>query len=52
MGITPYYASLMDPHDPSCPVRRQAVPTIAETMTGTWDMQDPLDETKIRRYLG
>ncbi|HHT89812.1 MAG: lysine 2,3-aminomutase [Bacillota bacterium] len=46
MGITPYYASLMDPHDPSCPVRRQAVPTIAETMTGTWDMQDPLDETK------
>lgn len=44
MGITPYYASLMDPDDPGCPVRRQAVPTIAETLTGQADMQDPLDE--------
>ena len=26
MGITPYYASLMDPDDPSCPIRRQAIP--------------------------
>ena len=44
MGITPYYASLMDPDDPSCPVRKQAVPTISETMAGIADMQDPLDE--------
>ena len=44
MGITPYYASLMDPDDPGCPVRRQAIPTIGETITGTADMQDPLDE--------
>src|SRR5512136_1240123 len=27
MAITPYYASLMDPDDPSCPIRKQAVPT-------------------------
>jgi len=46
MGITPYYASLMDPHDPGCPVRRQAIPTIAETRAGTGDMRDPLDEIK------
>src|SRR5690554_3702486 len=44
MGITPYYASLMDPDDPACPVRRQAIPTIYETLAGTADMQDPLDE--------
>jgi lysine 2,3-aminomutase len=44
MGITPYYASLMDPDDPACPVRRQAVPTIYETMSGIADMQDPLNE--------
>ncbi|NLL48026.1 MAG: lysine 2,3-aminomutase [Firmicutes bacterium] len=44
MGITPYYASLMDPQDPTCPVRRQAVPTVMETMAGISDMQDPLDE--------
>lgn len=46
MGITPYYASLMDPDDPYCPVRRQAVPTISEALPGTADMQDPLHEEK------
>jgi glutamate 2,3-aminomutase len=29
-GISPYYASLMDPDDPACPVRRQAVPSVLE----------------------
>src|SRR6476646_3021149 len=27
MGITPYYASLMDPNDPKCPIRMQSVPS-------------------------
>ena len=44
MGITPYYASLMDPEDPHDPVRMQAVPTIAETHVGSADLEDPLDE--------
>ncbi len=44
VGITPYYASLMDPKDPRCPVRMQAVPTIAETKRGEADMLDPLHE--------
>lgn len=44
VGITPYYASLMDPKDPSCPVRMQAVPTLAETHRGEADMLDPLHE--------
>ncbi len=44
MGITPYYASLMDPDDPHCPVRMQAVPTIAETHISVADMEDPLHE--------
>lgn len=44
MGITPYYASLMDPDDPHCPVRMQAVPTIYETHTGAADLEDPLHE--------
>lgn len=30
-AITPYYASLMDKHDPNCPIRMQAIPSIAET---------------------
>lgn len=29
-GISPYYASLMDPADPKCPVRMQGVPSALE----------------------
>lgn len=38
MAITPYYASLMDPDDPNCPIRKQAVPTPLELQRGkrTW----------------
>jgi lysine 2,3-aminomutase len=44
LGITPYYAALMDKNDPSCPVRMQAVPVINETHIGAADMLDPLHE--------
>lgn len=44
VGITPYYASLMDPEDPRCPVRMQAVPVMQETMRTEADMADPLHE--------
>lgn len=44
MGITPYYASLMDSNDPNCPIRKQAVPTIMETYESVADMEDPLSE--------
>jgi lysine 2,3-aminomutase len=44
VGITPYYASLMDPDDYRCPVRMQAVPVLAETRRGAGDMEDPLHE--------
>jgi lysine 2,3-aminomutase len=41
--ITPYYASLMHPEDPACPIRRQVVPRTAEgrDLAG---LSDPLDE--------
>lgn len=29
-GTTPYFASLMDPDDPACPIRRQVVPSLKE----------------------
>jgi len=29
-GTTPYFAGLMDPDDPACPIRRQVVPSIQE----------------------
>ncbi|MEW6724128.1 MAG: lysine 2,3-aminomutase [Bacillota bacterium] len=44
MAVTPYYATLMDPDDPHCPVRMQAVPTARELTVGRNDMLDPLHE--------
>lgn len=44
MGITPYYAAHMDKNDHRCPIRMQAVPTIAETHISSADMTDPLHE--------
>jgi lysine 2,3-aminomutase len=46
MAITPYYAALMDPDDPSCPVRLQSVPTMDETMVSAVDLEDPLAEER------
>jgi lysine 2,3-aminomutase len=43
-SIPPYYANLMDPDDPNCPVRLQAVPRIQETHFSTADRHDPLYE--------
>jgi len=44
MAITPYYASLMDPDDPGCPIRKQAVPVAAELQSGRAESEDPLYE--------
>jgi len=44
MSITPYYATLMDPVNQRCPIRRQAVPTDKELRIDRWDMIDPLHE--------
>ncbi|MDP6946421.1 MAG: KamA family radical SAM protein [Myxococcota bacterium] len=44
MAITPYYAALMDPDDPTCPIRRQAVPDPAELEPSPVDLVDPLGE--------
>ena len=44
MAITPYYLSLIDPEDRNCPVRKQAIPTGAETHQSAADLLDPLHE--------
>ncbi len=46
MAITPYYATLMNPSNPICPIRRQAVPTFQETKISKCDSTDPLHESK------
>lgn len=44
MAITPYYASLIDPADPFCPVRLQAIPRVQEVQPSEDDLEDPLAE--------
>ncbi len=44
IAITPYYLSLCDPHDASCPVRKQCVPDAREADAVPGDLADPLGE--------
>jgi lysine 2,3-aminomutase len=44
VSVTPYYASLMDPDDPTCPVRMQGVPTPAELVIHSEDLEDAISE--------
>jgi lysine 2,3-aminomutase len=44
LAITPYYLSLCDRHDPSCPIRRQCVPRSEESVDAPGDLVDPLGE--------
>ncbi|WP_407570867.1 lysine 2,3-aminomutase [Deinococcus altitudinis] len=46
LDITPYFASLMDAEDPTCPVRRQVIPTHHELENFTSMMEDSLAEDK------
>ena len=41
--ITPYYAALMDPEDPECPIRRQVIPRLVELQDPV-GLSDPLEE--------
>ena len=44
VSVTPYYASLMDPDDPTDPVRMQGVPTPAELVIHAEDLEDAVSE--------
>ena len=44
VAITPYYASLLDPHDPSAPLRRCVVPVVDECLHTSGEAEDPLCE--------
>ncbi len=44
LGITPYFFNLIHREDPSCPIRRQVVPRVEETVSSSWDMSDPCGE--------
>ncbi len=44
VSVTPHFASLMNPFDPQCPIRRQVVPTSEEFVVSAGDMEDPCGE--------
>ncbi len=44
VDVTPYFASLMDPDDPHCPIRRQVIPTQHEIEPFEAEMIDSLAE--------
>ena len=44
LAITPYFFNLIDRNNPDCPIRRQVIPRIEETVTAPWEMIDPCGE--------
>lgn len=44
VNVTPYYLSLISPDDPSQPLRRTIIPTLAELNIGPGESTDPLHE--------
>ena len=48
LGLTPYYASLIDPVDPMQPLRRTKIPSTAEFTLSPGEYDDPLGEETHR----
>lgn len=46
VDVTPYFASLIDPHDPHDPIRQQIIPTDREMVPFTSMMEDSLAEDR------
>lgn len=43
-AITPHYFSLIDPENPECPIRKQVIPRIEESLVDPSEMADPCGE--------
>jgi lysine 2,3-aminomutase len=44
VGLTPFYASLVDPDNPNCPLRRTMIPVADEFSLERGEDEDPLNE--------
>jgi lysine 2,3-aminomutase len=44
LAVTPHYFNLIDRDDPSCPIRRQVIPSVEEGYDSPYDMADPCGE--------
>jgi len=44
LAVTPYFFNLIDRDNPDCPIRRQVIPRVEETIAAPWEMIDPCGE--------
>ena len=44
MSITPHFFNLIDRDDPDCPIRKQVIPRVEETITSPYELSDPCGE--------
>ena len=44
VAVTPYFFNLIDPNDPSCPIRKQVIPVGEEGNIGEEEFLDPVGE--------
>lgn len=44
MSITPHFFNLVDRDDPDCPIRRQVIPRVEESITSPYELSDPCGE--------
>lgn len=44
MAITPHFFNLIDKDDPDCPIRKQVIPRIEETLSDPLELKDPCGE--------
>jgi lysine 2,3-aminomutase len=52
VGITPYYASIIDPEDAGHPLRKTVVPLVYEHLGSPGESPDPLDENEMMPVPG
>ncbi|MFH1360321.1 MAG: KamA family radical SAM protein [Candidatus Omnitrophota bacterium] len=52
MSIPPYFASLIDPDDPKCPIRLQCIPRVQELQESPYEMKDPCAEDQHSPVFG
>jgi len=44
LAVTPHFFNLIEPENPNCPIRRQVIPRLEETLSTPFEMADPCGE--------
>lgn len=44
LAVTPHFFNLIEPDNPDCPIRRQVIPRLEETLSSPYEMADPCGE--------